>query len=432
MKPIVTIVGRPSVGKTSIFNLLTKGTTAKKLLPTRDRQYADFVVDDREYACIDTGGLQFKKDDRFAELILDQINYAIQEATIIMLVIDGRVGLTYDDEKIVSLIRKSDKNIMLVVNFADHMENLGILNKLGLSHVCYLNSLSRKDITNVKEEIAGITENIIGENAVVIEDDPNVIKLAIVGRPNVGKSTLVNRLLGNNRTIISEIPGTTLASVEIPYEHKGKKFNLIDTAGIRKKKKINDLLEKKIISESLRAIDFADVVVCMVDASEGIVDQDFKLISHIVKVGKPVIIAVNKIDLLDKLEQKKLHDQLIFSLKHAKFLQIYQISALKGVKISGLMSLVHKTFNRTTQKISTSTLNNILLEAMDAHQPPLINKRRAKLKYAHIGSLNPHIIIIHGTRTKDLPKSYTRYLSNCFHKSLNLFGVQFKLVFKEK
>ncbi len=432
MKPIVSIIGRPNVGKSSLFQLLTEKKVSKTQIPTRDRIYNTTTINDIDCILVDTGGIVGKSQDTFEKLGSKQASQALEESNIVLFVIDARVGVTYEDKAIIKIIRKHNVPIVLVANFASQSEPLYEFHELGLKYIWPVVKLNMNAIKELETLIEPITSSFDSLSEYDLSDDEkNDIKIAILGRPNVGKSTLVNRLLKSERTIISDIPGTTLDSIEIPYEHKGKKFTLIDTAGVRKKTKITDRIEQKTIYQSLRSVDIADISICLIDAIEGIVDQDMKLISYVIRLGRPLIIVANKIDVLSVEKRKQLSADIKHQLKYAKYLQVHSISALKGTKINPLMNLVHSTYEQITRKISTSILTKLLYEAIEAHQPPLHNNKRIKLKYAHMGSLNPHIIIIHGTRTKHITSSYTKYLNNYFHEHLGLFGVQFRLIFKE-
>ncbi len=429
MKPIISLVGRAAVGKSAVFQLITSGKKSKTIIPTRDRMYSTAVLNERAFIIIDTGGIVLKSSEEFDKLVFNQVQAAIAESDVVFFVVDANVGVTYEDLNILKILRKQSVRILLVVNYANKTNDLSEFYAMGIKDIWPLSKLDSKALS----ELAKIMKLFsLPDSSHEDELSGDLIKISILGRPNVGKSTLVNRLLGNDRTIISDIPGTTLSSISIPYEHKGRNFTLIDTAGIRKKMKITDPVEQKTIYQSLRAVELADITICLIDAVDGIVDQDMKLISYVIKLGKPIIVVANKIDLLTNDEQKRLNTDIMFQLKYAKFLQIHQMSALEGINIAKLMNLVHKTYDQISKKISTALLNKLLMDAIIAHPPPLQNRKRSKLKYVHMGSLNPHIIIIHGVRTKNISKDYKKYLNNYFYKNLGLFGVQFRIIFKER
>jgi len=437
MKPIISIIGRSGVGKSRLFLSLTqekKSRAINQMIPTRDRIYGFTKINDVESIIIDTGGFSDDKNDQFNSLIQSQIENALIESNIILFVVDASVEVTYLDMKILKLLRSYNKQIILVINKADKDDHdvLFRFQALGLEHSFIISDFSKHELINFYLFINPFLMKVY-EQLITKDDEPlEGIKFAILGRPNVGKSTLINSLIGEDRAIISEIPGTTLESVMIPHKHLGKDFILIDTAGIRRKSKIKNVIERKTIYQSIRSIDIADIVLFVVSAEDGLVDQDLKLINTIINIGTPVIIAVNKWDILKLDDRDYFMRKLEHQLRHARFISIHTISALKNIKIKAMMNHVQQTYSRSIKPISTSILTKYLLEAIEGHKPPLYNGAKIKLKYAHLGGHNPHLIIIHGTRTRHMPKTYISYLKNFFREKLKLTGVQIKIIFKEK
>lgn len=441
MKPVIALVGRPNVGKSTLFNRLTKTRDALVAdMPgvTRDRQYGDGAVGDRPYIVIDTGGLS-GEDEGIETLMQSQVYQAMQEANIILFLVDGRGGITGHDQTIAQRLRQLGKEIIILVNKAEGMNEDVVeaeFHALGLGQP-YAVSASHGD------GIAPLMEELLAE--IPIEDDEseedddksyensykkNGIKLAIVGRPNVGKSTLINRLMGEERVVAFDMPGTTRDSIFIPFERDGKRYTFIDTAGVRRRSRVKETIEKFSIIKALQAIESANVVVLMLDAHEGLTDQDLHLLSYVIDTGRALIIAINKWDGMTKDAREFVKEQLERRLPFLDYAKYHYISALHGSGVGLLYDSVDKAYESAMKRHLPATLTRLLEEAVQMHQPPLARGRRIKLRYAHQGGQNPPIIVIHGSQTEHIPESYKRYLMNSFRKWLKLEATPIRLEFK--
>lgn len=430
MIPSIAIVGRPNVGKSTLFNRLTRSRdaiVADFSGLTRDRQYGEGQIGERPFIVIDTGGIA-EQDGVVDELMSQQSLLAMDEAEIVFFMVDGRAGLTAADEAIAKHLRMLDKTIHLVVNKTDGVDpdvacsdfyGLGFteLHTIAASHGRGVNHL-------ITEVLAAFPEpEAIPES----EELEKGIKLAIVGRPNVGKSTLVNRMLGEDRVVVFDMPGTTRDSIFIPLERRGQQYTLIDTAGVRRRGKVRETVEKFSVIKALQAIEQANVVVVVIDAREGVTEQDLHMIGFVIDAGKSMVLAINKWDGMDAEEKDKVKSELQRRLVFLDFVKWHFISALHGSGVGDIFASVNAAYKSATKPLSTPELSRILEEAVKVHQPPLVRGRRIKLRYAHAGGHNPPVIVIHGNQTKDLPSSYQRYLMNLFRKKLNLIGTPIRL-----
>ena len=434
MFPVIALVGRPNVGKSTLFNRLTR--TRDALVAsfsglTRDRQYGKGALGDFDYIVVDTGGLT-GDDDGIGKPMADQARHAISEADLVLFMVDSKDGRVAGDDAVADMLRHADVEILLVANKIDGQNPdfiAGEFAALGFGETAYISATNGHGVNHLVNEL------IAGHPAMQIEpandvDPDSGIKFAVVGRPNVGKSTLVNRLLGEDRVVVFDEPGTTRDSIYIPYERDGKAYTIIDTAGVRKRGRISETVEKFSIIKTLEAISNANVVILMIDAREGIVDQDLHLLSHILDAGRALVFAVNKWDGTD-LEQKNfIKRELERRLTFINFAKTHFISALHGSNVGNLYKSIHKAFDSATRKIRTSQLNDILDGALQEHQPPMVRGRRIKLRYAHLGGSNPPIIVIHGNQTDLVPDSYKRYLQHRFILKLKLEGTPIRLEFK--
>jgi GTP-binding protein len=425
MLPVIAIVGRPNVGKSTLFNCLTK--TRRALVAdqpglTRDRQYGEAQIDEQPYIIVDTGGLG---GDIAA--ITTQAIKAIQESDAILFMVDCREGLTVDDEIIAKKLRRFHKPIFLVVNKIDGIDiDVAIADfyQLGLGEPYPIAAAHGRGVTSLLDKVLA---------QIPVKEKPTIplpragIKIAFIGRPNVGKSTLMNRILGEERVIVYDQPGTTRDSIFVPFSCRNKDYILIDTAGIRRRGKVTEKIEKFSVIKSLQAIEEANVVVLVLDAKDGITDQDLRLLGFILDVGRALVIAVNKWDGLDKYEREQVQKELDRRLAFIDFVKIYFISALHGTGINNLFPAINKAYQSANKKILTSQLTHILERAIAEYEPPLVRGKRVKLRYAHLGGSNPPIIVIHGKRAKAIIKSYRRYLEKFFRKSLNLVGTPIKI-----
>jgi GTP-binding protein len=431
MLPVIALVGRPNVGKSTLFNYLTRSREALVAdYPglTRDRQYGRLKHGNRACIIVDTGGIA---DDAngVESLSKKQVEIALKESDVIVFMVDAREGLSASDMTIADSLRKLEKPVVLVTNKIDGLEASAAASdfySLGLGEPVACSSAHGRGIPELLETVEGLLSN----EPLAADENQSGINIAIVGRPNVGKSTLVNRLLGEERVIVFDEPGTTRDSIYIPFERDGKKFTLIDTAGMRRRARVSETIEKFSIIKSLQAIEKAHVVIYLIDAREGVTDQDAHLLGLVLEAGRALIIGLNKWDGITGEQKNLVQRQLDVKLSFLEFAERHPISALHGSGVGKLFDVVHSLYDSAMVNMATPVLTRILKEATDAHQPPMINNRRIKLKYAHQGGRNPPVVIIHGVQTDALPISYKRYLTNYFRNKLHLSGTPIRLEFK--
>ena len=475
--PVVALVGRPNVGKSTLFNRLTRTRDALVAdFPglTRDRKYGQAHLAGYDFIVIDTGGID-GTEEGVEEKMAEQSLLAIEEADIVLFLVDARAGLTSADIGIANYLRqRQNKTTVVVANKVDGIDadsHCAEFYQLGLGEIAQIAASQGRGITSLMEhvlapfaeQIAETTEESAVENADVFSEvtefdewdedfdfsneedtalldeelaqeqtpDKQNIKIAIVGRPNVGKSTLTNRILGEDRVVVYDMPGTTRDSIYIPMERDGQNYTLIDTAGVRKRGKVHLAVEKFSVIKTLQAIQDANVVLLVIDARENISDQDLSLLGFILNAGRSLVIVVNKWDGLDTDVKDRVKSELDRRLDFIDFARVHFISALHGSGVGNLFDSVKEAYECATQKMTTSLLTRILQIAVDEHQPPMISGRRVKLKYAHPGGYNPPIIVIHGNQVDKLPDSYKRYLSNHFRRSLKIIGSPIRLQFQE-
>lgn len=458
MLPVVALVGRPNVGKSTLFNRLTRSRDALVAdYPglTRDRQYGQAQVEEHPFIVIDTGGIHGDEEGIDA-LMAEQSLMAVEEADAVLFLVDARAGLTAADQGIAEYLRKQNKQVFLVANKVDGIDadsavaefyslalgdkvhqiaaahGRGVTQLLTLAlepHIAELSS--EKSQEESADDIDEVDYENFDEESVEAPEENDKIKLAIIGKPNVGKSTLTNRILGEERVVVYDMPGTTRDSVYIPMERNGREYTLIDTAGIRRRKNVNDVVEKYSVIKTLRAIEDANVCLLIIDAREGITDQDLSLLGFILEAGRSLVLAVNKWDGLDDSVKDRIKSELDRRLGFIDFARIHFISALHGTGVGHLYESVEEAFISATKRISTSMVTKVLDLAVFDHQPPMHNGRRIKLKYAHAGGYNPPIVVIHGNQVKHLPPSYKRYLMNYYRKSLKIMGTPIKIEFRE-
>ena len=466
MLPVVALVGRPNVGKSTLFNRLTRSRNALVAdYPglTRDRQYGQAEVEEHPFIVIDTGGIN--GDEKGIDVkMAEQSLLAIEEADAVLFLVDARDGLTAADHGIADHLRKQNKKIFVVANKIDgihgdsavaefyslglgeHVHQIAAAHGRGVTQLLTLaltphiealaNPVEPKEEGEENDEFSDELEVELTEEELAkkLEDEPkenDKIKLAIIGRPNVGKSTLTNRILGEERVVVYDMPGTTRDSVYIPMERNGREYTLIDTAGIRRRKNVTDVVEKYSVIKTLRAIEDANVCLLIIDAQEGISDQDLSLLGFILEAGRSLVLAVNKWDGLEDHEKDRIKTELDRRLGFIDFARIHFISALHGTGVGHLYESVEEAFVSATKRISTAMVTKILDMAVFDHQPPMHQGRRIKLKYAHAGGYNPPIIIVHGNLAKKLPMSYKRYLMNYYRKSLKMMGTPIRIQFKD-
>jgi len=433
MIPVFALVGRPNVGKSTLFNRLTK--TRDALVAnypglTRDRKYGEGSMFGKRFMLIDTGGIT-GTEEGIDSIMAEQSMLAIQEADAVMLIVDSRVGLTPLDSHLAEYLREKECVVYLVANKIDGV-NPDIASaeffELGLKNIYPTTATHGRGVKNLMESVL---ESFPESN----QKDEDVrqekgIKIAIVGRPNVGKSTLVNRILGEDRVIVFDEPGTTRDSVYIEYQREDTKYTLIDTAGIRKRKNVSLTVEKFSIVKTLQSIDDANVVVFLIDAQEGLVDQDMHLMGTIIDAGRALVIAINKWDGLNDYSKDRVKVQLDRRLHFVKFADLHYISALHGTGVGNLYKSIESSYASAIDKLSTNKLTLILQDAVIHHQPPLVRGRRIKLRYAHAGGKNPPIIVIHGNQLDEIPSHYSRYLEKTFCRALDLHGTPVKIEYR--
>ncbi|AIW13277.1 ribosome biogenesis GTPase Der [Vibrio europaeus] len=462
MVPVVALVGRPNVGKSTLFNRLTRTRDALVAdFPglTRDRKYGQAKLGEHEFIVIDTGGIDGTEEGVETKMA-EQSLAAIDEADVVLFMVDGRAGLTPSDIAISNHLRKIEKPSMLVVNKVDGIDadaasadfwQLGVENmyQIAAAHGRgvgalidrALNPFAEKMAEEAQGEIEDLTEFVDEEEEKLdyteeeaeeefkrLQDQP--IKLAIIGRPNVGKSTLTNRILGEERVVVYDMPGTTRDSIYIPMERDGREYVLIDTAGVRRRKRINETVEKFSVVKTLKAVEDANVVLLVIDARENISDQDLSLLGFALNAGRSIVLAVNKWDGLDMDVKEHVKKELDRRLGFVDFARIHFISALHGTGVGHLFESVQEAYKSATTRVGTSVLTRIMKMATDDHQPPLVRGRRVKLKYAHAGGYNPPIVVIHGNQVNELPDSYKRYLMNYYRKSLEIMGTPIRIQFQ--
>ncbi|MEM1175961.1 MAG: ribosome biogenesis GTPase Der [Pseudomonadota bacterium] len=431
MLPVVALVGRPNVGKSTLFNRLTRSRDALVAdYPglTRDRQYGFGKLGPVPYIVIDTGGIaggEIGIDERMA----DQTARALAEADLALVMVDGREGLTAADEYVADLARRNAKQVYLIVNKAEGLDPAIVgseFHALGLGEPLAVSAAHGDRIQSLMDTVLEGFE-VEDEDD---DDDDKPLRLAVVGRPNVGKSTLSNRLLGEERFVVYDQPGTTRDSVAVPFERHDRHYLLIDTAGIRRRARVHEVIEKFSIVKALQAIERAQVVVAVLDGQEGVTEQDVSLLGLVLERGRALVVVVNKWDGLSPEERKKIRDDLERRLPFLDFAERMTISALHGTAVGDVLPAVERAFSAAMRDMSTTELNRELEAAVAAHPPPLVRGRRIRLRYAHQGGRNPPVIVIHGNQTDRLPESYRRYLVNRFRKAFKLKGTPVRLSVK--
>lgn len=440
MKPVIALVGRPNVGKSTIFNRLTRSRDA--LVAdfaglTRDRIYGTVREEGLDFILIDTGGLT-DQSDNMADLMRKQAQLAIDEADLVLFVVDGRAGLMPADIDVAQRLRNQDKPIRLVINKTEGEQREMVAAEfytLGLGEPMVISATQGRGISYVFSEIGdAVPAARVVELPEEVEEDESTeaddIRIAVLGRPNVGKSTLINRLLGEERVVAFDEPGTTRDSIHIPFEKDGINYTLIDTAGVRRRSKVSEKLEKFSVLKTLQALEDANVVMLVLDAHEGIVEQDLHLAGLIIESGRAVVLAVNKWDGLEKSEREWVAANVERRLPFMNFAKTHFISALHGSGVGLLLKSVRQAYQSAMSKVPTSRLTRVLEDAVADHPPPLVRGRRIKFRYAHLGGKNPPRIIIHGNQTESTPNSYKRYLENTFREVLKLQGTPVMIEFK--
>jgi GTP-binding protein len=433
MNPTLVLVGRPNVGKSTLFNRLTRTRDAIVAdLPglTRDRHYGRGRLGDKPYIVVDTGGFEPVAKDGILSEMARQAREAIAEADVVLFVVDGRAGLTPQDKRIATLLRERGIPVWLVVNKTEGMNESVVTAEFHELAMGVPHAISAAHGDGVRQLI----EDALAPYPAEREDDgeiPDHPRVAIVGRPNVGKSTLVNRILGEERVIAFDQPGTTRDAIEVEVSWQGSPYTIIDTAGIRKRGKVFESVEKFSVVKTLQAIERAHVVILVVDAAQDISEQDAHIGGYIVEAGRALAVAVNKWDAVDAIQRGDAQRDLERKLAFLDFAEFHTISALKGTGLKALFQSVDRAFAAAMAKLSTPKLTRALQAAIEKQQPPLAGKIRPKLRYAHQGGSNPPVVVIHGTSVAAIKDGYRRYLENTFIKVFKLKGTPLRVELRQ-
>jgi len=431
MKPTLVLVGRPNVGKSTLFNRLTRSRDAIVAdIPglTRDRHYGHGRVGDKPYLVVDTGGFEPVVKDGILHAMAKQTLQAVDEADRVLFIVDGRQGLSAHDKIIAEQLRKTGRKILLVVNKTEGMATAAItaeFHELGLGDPCAVSAMHGDNIN----ELVALALDDFPELQVEEEKEKNP-KIAIVGRPNVGKSTLINTLLGEERVIAFDQPGTTRDSIYIDFERNNKRYTLIDTAGLRRRGKVQETVEKFSVIKTLQTVEDANVVVLVLDARNEISDQDAHIAGFILETGRALVVVVNKWDGLDDYQRDTIKRELTRKLGFLNFAKLHYISALHGSGMKKLLPSIDMAYAAAMADLSTPKLTRTLIAAVEKHAPPRGGMSRPKLRYAHQGGSNPPLIIVHGSMLNHVPKTYRRYLENTFREVFQLEGTPLRVDFK--
>ena len=432
MKPTIVLVGRPNVGKSTLFNRLTRtrdALVADQPGLTRDRHYGIGRVGERDYLVVDTAGFDPVAKDGIMHEMARQAEQAIAEADVLLFLVDGRAGRTPHDENIAARLRRAGRPVHLVVNKAEGLDRAMVaadFHALGLGDPLPV-SAAHGDGVKQLIDIVLAPFPLEAEPASSEDEGPRV---AIVGRPNVGKSTLVNTLLGEERVIAFDLPGTTRDAISIPFERGGRRYTLIDTAGLRRKGRVFEAVEKFSVIKTLQAIQEANVIVLVLDAAQDISDQDAHIAGFALEAGRALVVAINKWDAVDDYRRDRLKADIARKLAFLSFARFHQISALKAEGINGLLKSVDAAYAAATANLATPRLTRTLQQAVARQAPPRHGMARPKMRYAHQGGMNPPVIVIHGNALDDIPASYVRYLERCFLEAFNLQGTPLRIQFR--
>jgi len=434
MKPVIALVGRPNVGKSTLFNRMTRSRDALVAdFPglTRDRHYGEGRVGKRPFLVIDTGGFEPVAKDGILREMAKQTRQAIAEADIVFFMVDGRQGLTPHDKTINDFLRKAGSKVILVINKSEGMQYTSVASdfyELGLGDPCVISAAHGDGVPDLVE--AALDELIDPEPEDLDEPTHRGTRIAIVGRPNVGKSTMVNVLLGEERVIAFDMPGTTRDSIEIPFERDGRHYSLIDTAGIRRKGKVFEAIEKFSVVKTLKSISDANVVLLLLDAQQDISEQDAHIAGFVLEAGRALVVGVNKWDGLEQDAREHIKREIERKLSFLSFAKMHFISAIKGTGIPPMMKSINAAYEAAMKKLPTPQLTRALEQAVEHQQPRRKGSVRPKLRYAHQGGQNPPVIIVHGNALDGIDASYKRYLEKHFRESFGLIGTPLRIEFR--
>ena len=435
MKPVLALVGRPNVGKSTLFNRLTKSRdaiVADFAGLTRDRHYGNGRQGKHEYIVIDTGGFEPEAVDGIYKEMAKQTRQAVAEADVVIFVVDARAGISAQDHDIANYLRRLGKPCVLTANKAEGMQEgvqLTEFYELGLGEVLPVSAAHGQGIRSLVE-LALEPLNLPDPDEEDADTDLTVIKLAVAGRPNVGKSTLINTWLGEERLVAFDLPGTTRDAISVPFERNGQKFELIDTAGLRRRGKVFEAIEKFSVVKTLQAIESANVVLLLLDATQGVTDQDAHIAGYILESGRAVVLAVNKWDAVDEYQREQLQRSIENRLAFLKFANLHCISAKKRQGLGPVWASIIQAHKAAMCKMSTPVLTRLLLEAVQFQSPKRAGMFRPKLRYAHQGGMNPPVIVIHGNSLEHVTEAYKRFLEGRFRKEFNLVGTPMRIEMK--
>nr|WP_298250024.1 ribosome biogenesis GTPase Der [uncultured Halomonas sp.] len=433
MTPVIALVGRPNVGKSTLFNRLTRTRDALVAdFPglTRDRKYGNGMLGGKAYTVIDTGGISGDEAGIDAAMA-EQSLAAIDEADIVLFLVDARAGLSVADEAIANHLRVNQKKTWLVVNKTDGLDEDSVIAEfweLGLDAPRPIAAAHGRNVTLLIDEVLSPFPE--RDESIPADTGTKGIRIGVIGRPNVGKSTLVNRLLGEERVVVYDEAGTTRDAIEIPFERRGKPYVLVDTAGVRRRKNVHEIAEKFSIIKTLEAIKECHVAIMVLDARSGLVEQDLHLLDYVLTTGRALVLAVNKWDGLESEAKEKMRAEIKRRLGFTDYADLHFISALHGTAVGDLYPSLERAFASANAHWSTNRLTSILQDAVESHQPPMVHGRRIKLRMAHQGGSNPPIIVVHGNQTESLPEAYRRYLTNTFRKVLKVRGTPMRFEFR--
>jgi GTP-binding protein len=435
LKPVIALVGRPNVGKSTLFNRLT-GTRDAIVADfaglTRDRHYGNGRVGAREFIVIDTGGFEPTAESGIYKEMAKQTRQAVAESDVVIFVVDARAGLSAQDHDIANYLRRLGKPTLLVANKAEGMQQglqLVEFFELGLGEVLPVSSAHGQGVRSMIEMALDLLPPVEDEDEDAVEAT-DVIRLAVAGRPNVGKSTLINAWLGEERLVAFDMPGTTRDAISVPFERGGQKFELIDTAGLRRKGKVFEAIEKFSVVKTLQAIESAHVVLLLLDATQGVTDQDAHIAGYILESGRAVVIAVNKWDAVDAYQREQVERQMENRLSFLKFASVHLISAKKRQGLGPVWKAITQARASAMRKMSTPVLTRLLQESVAFQAPPKSGMFRPKMRYAHQGGMNPPVIVIHGNSLEHVPEVYRRFLEGRFRKAFDLIGTPLRIEFK--